>query len=430
VGHPSPETIQAFLAGGCGATTSTRVERHIDDCDASRRTLSSLVRGPASGSTTDVIPDAWCPVREGEVVANKYRVERQLGAGGMGTVLAAWHLQLNQRVALKFMLPALAADEQAVARFQREARAVARLLDLDALPDGTPFLVMEFLDGETLEARLARSGPLSTPEAVAYLRQILEALQEAHQLGIVHRDLKPANLFVARGADGVERVKVLDFGIAKSVHPDIEAGLQVTHARVMVGSPPHMAPEQFGGTQVDARTDVWALGVLLYQVLTKRLPFEGATVVELMVNVQSKPHAPLGPPVAPWLRALVDACMSKRPEHRPADAAALALLLREERSPPAPACWRRVAGLAAVAALLLCGALSWPVPRVEPTQAEVVHAKPPVAPAVVTLPTIEAPPRLEQTGPLLPAPRPARADAGPRPALAPPPPDDVFGERR
>src|SRR5579883_2351203 len=159
----------------------------------------------------------------GEVIAKKYRVERILGQGGMGVVVAATHIKLRQRVALKFLLPELAANAEAVSRFAREARAaasirgehVARILDVEELEDGTPYMVMEYLDGQDLAGAIA-SGPLSVDVAVGYVLQACEAISEAHCAGIVHRDLKPANLFITRRPDGTPLVKVLDFGISKS----------------------------------------------------------------------------------------------------------------------------------------------------------------------------------------------------------------------
>ena len=161
---------------------------------------------------------AEAPVREGEVIAGKYRVERVLGVGGMGVVVAATHLELEQRVALKFLLPDAAANADVAARFGREARAaarihsehVARVIDVGTLPTGAPYMVMEYMEGEDLERVLARSGPLPIDVATGYVLQACEAIAEAHALGIVHRDLKPANLFLAKRRSGGPIVKVLD----------------------------------------------------------------------------------------------------------------------------------------------------------------------------------------------------------------------------
>ena len=163
------------------------------------------------------------PVKEGDVLGGKFRVERVLGTGGMGVIVAAYHLQLEQHVALKFLLPEAAKEEGVVLRFAREARAaakiqsehVARVLDVGTLDTGAPYMVMEYLEGHDLDQLIKSRGPLPAPEAVGYLMQACEAVAEAHALGIVHRDLKPANIFVADRADGRKSVKVLDFGISK-----------------------------------------------------------------------------------------------------------------------------------------------------------------------------------------------------------------------
>src|SRR5262245_61121816 len=164
-------------------------------------------------------------VKPGDMVAGKYLVDRLLGVGGMGFVVAATHAQLDQRVAIKFLLPSVMAHRETVERFQREARAAAkiksehvvRVSDFGALPSGLPFIVMEFLEGRDLSDTLAVRGPLPIALAVDYLLEACEALAEAHAAGIIHRDLKPSNLFLARAADSTENVKVLDFGISKSI---------------------------------------------------------------------------------------------------------------------------------------------------------------------------------------------------------------------
>jgi serine/threonine-protein kinase len=220
----------------------------------------------------------------GEVIATKYRVERVLGAGGMGVVVAAHHLQLETRVAIKFLLPGTLKDADAVARFAREARAaakitnehVARVFDVGALETGAPYIVMEFLDGVDLATRLRSQGPLDIEEAVEFLLQICEALAEAHALGIVHRDLKPANLFCFRRPDGLPWIKILDFGISKTLHTEgFSAQAAFTQSAAIMGSPRYMSPEQMQSARnVDARSDIWALGIVLYELLAGRPPFK------------------------------------------------------------------------------------------------------------------------------------------------------------
>lgn len=347
--HLSPELLDAFLTGTSGAERATTIETHIDGCEECRVLLSNLVRSRRDGAIgeTQQVVGAWLPVAEGETIAGKYRVEKVLGSGGMGVVMAAWHLQLNQRVALKFMQPGLAADGQSAMRFQREARAAARLqtmhvgkvLDLDSLPSGTPFVVMEFLDGEGLDRRLAREKTIPVPAALEWVRQGLTALAEAHAAGIVHRDVKPGNLFLARRPDGTELVKVLDFGIAKSIDPEIEHGLSSTSSRLMLGSPPYMPPEQFTpGSAIDARADVWAMGVVLYQLVSGRLPFDSENLVDVMYAIRHKPHRPLieVAPFAPAaVIAIVDRCLTKDQSARFADALAMGKAIEAAQRPVA-----------------------------------------------------------------------------------------------
>src|SRR5580700_8244830 len=186
------------------------------------------------------------PVQEGEILDGKYRVDRVLGVGGMGIVVAATHVHLNTRVAIKFLLPAAMGNAQVIERFAREARAavqiqsehVARVTDVGSLPTGSPYMVMEYLEGGDLADTLAQSGPMPVAQAVGFVLQACEAIAEAHSLGIVHRDLKPANLFLARrtGRDAV--VKVLDFGISKTL--DTQSGMSLTGTSSIMGSPLYM----------------------------------------------------------------------------------------------------------------------------------------------------------------------------------------------
>jgi len=224
----------------------------------------------------------------GSVILGKYEITRVLGKGGMGLVVAARHRELDQLVALKFLLPAFAAERASCARFSREARTairikdehVARVYDVGTV-DGTPFLVMEYLTGEDLARVLRRRGPLPVAEAVDLLLQACEAVAEAHHLGIVHRDLKPANLFVTTKAGGAPLVKVLDFGISKSTVTAADDP-SATESAAVIGSPRYMSPEQLRSSKtVDARTDVWALGVILYEMLTGRAPFPGESIAEV-----------------------------------------------------------------------------------------------------------------------------------------------------
>jgi serine/threonine-protein kinase len=281
----------------------------------------------------------------GDVLAGKYRVERVIGKGGMGMVVAAMHLQLDKRVALKFLLPEVASNPTLVARFGREARAaskiesehVAKVLDVGALENGAPFIVMEYLEGGDLSQLVKSNGALPGQDAIDYVLQACEALAEAHVAGIVHRDLKPANLFLTRRADGSSCVKVLDFGISKVALAGGEQGMTQTSA--MMGSPNYMSPEQLRSARdVDARADIWALGVIMTELLTGEVAFKADTVPELYVSILSSPPIPLRsrrPEAPPGMEAIILRCLEKEPARRFANVAELAVALAEFAPPQA-----------------------------------------------------------------------------------------------
>jgi serine/threonine-protein kinase len=277
-------------------------------------------------------------VREGDLLAGKYRVERVIGVGGMGIVVAARHEQLDQLVAIKFVRDDALDNDEAVERFLREARSaarlrsehVARVLDVGRLETGAPYMVMEFLDGNDLGKALARDGPMAVDLAAALMLQACEAVAEAHAAGIVHRDLKPENLFLTRTVGGSPKLKVLDFGVSKALRLDDPQG-KLTKTRTMLGSPLYMAPEQMrSGRDIDQRIDVWALGVVLFELLTGRSPFEAETMPELCLKVVSEPPlslAVLRPVLPPGIVAVVEKCLEKDRDKRSADAAELARAL-------------------------------------------------------------------------------------------------------
>jgi serine/threonine-protein kinase len=319
------------------------------------------------------------PVRVGDVLAGKYRVERVLGVGGMGVVVAATHLALDEKVALKFLLPEIARDPANVARFLREARAaakirsehVARVTDVGTLDGGAPYLVMEYLDGEDLAARVARGGPLPVSQAVDCVLQACEALAEAHVLGIVHRDLKPANLFLSRRADGSPSVKVLDFGISKMTS-DVGPGAGLTKTSGMMGSPIYMSPEQLQSAKdVDARTDVWALGVILYELLTGTQPFTAESLPQLVVQIMTMPPSPLRalrPDVPSGLADAIDHALQKERAARLPDVVALAEAVAPFGGPRATDSSERVARVFDTKGLLAASRASTPsAPRAPST---------------------------------------------------------------
>jgi serine/threonine-protein kinase len=279
-------------------------------------------------------------ITRGEVLAGKYRVERVLGSGGMGVVVAARHVQLGVLVALKFMSKEALADKELTARFLREARAaarlrsehVARVADVGTLRSGAPYLVMEYLEGIDLSALLSKSGRQAIPNAVEFVVQACDALDEAHRAGIVHRDVRPSNLFLTTRPNGTPCIKVLDFGISKSEDfASLSTRLQATRPSAMLGSPFYMAPEQMRAARdVDLRADIWALGATLYELLTGRLPFEAESLADLILRVYSSEPAPPRNirPEIPWLlEQLVLGCLEKDPGDRFASARALGAAL-------------------------------------------------------------------------------------------------------
>lgn len=279
-------------------------------------------------------PQAESPVHPGQVVAGgKYRVDRVLGIGGMGVVVAATHLHLGQAVAIKFMLPAALKDKESVERFVLEARSaaqlrsehVARVLDVGTLETGAPYIVMEYLEGLTLDTFLEQGNTLSIGEAVEFTIQVCEAVAEAHARGIIHRDIKPTNLFLTKTADKRALVKVIDFGLSKTIGANSR---KITRDFTVMGTPTYMSPEQLRSTSdVDTRTDIWALGVVLYELLSAQVPFEAESIAEVCALVLGAPPRPIEearPDVPPQLAAVITRCLQKEPDARFATVAELA----------------------------------------------------------------------------------------------------------
>jgi eukaryotic-like serine/threonine-protein kinase len=271
---------------------------------------------------------------EGSTLAGRYRVGQTIGRGGMGVVVEATHLQLGTRVAIKVLRKEALEEPTMLERFLREARSAAqlrgehvcRVTDFGTTDDGIPFMVMEHLDGEDLKTIVDHGGPLDGTQTAGYILQACIGVAEAHALGIVHRDLKPGNLFLARGPDGRKSIKLLDFGIAKSTATTIDGSL--TSTTKAMGSPAYMSPEQLmASTTLDARSDVWSLGVTMFELLTEQRPFDGDTPYELALRIANDPAAPLPDTVSAELAKVVTRCLTKDREKRYQNVADLAAAL-------------------------------------------------------------------------------------------------------
>ena len=282
----------------------------------------------------------------GAMIGGKYLLGEVIGIGGMGVVLAGEHVELQQPVAVKLLLPRVALYPGARDRFVREARAAARIpgehavriLDVGTTEDGVAYMTMERLEGSDLSALLQQRGHLPATEAVDFVLQAVEGVAAAHAAGVVHRDLKPSNLFLAQRKGGRAIVKVLDFGISKTLTGSDGSALQtLTDPHAPIGSPQYMAPEQIiDGRSVDARADLWALGVILYELLSGQPPFNAASVSHLYVKILHEPQRPLGemrPDLPEGLVGVIAACLVKDPGLRVASCAELRGLLLPFASP-------------------------------------------------------------------------------------------------
>jgi serine/threonine-protein kinase len=313
----TPAKISSRLPSGASIAT--------DKTATPQPVLQSVTNPPVLALGVPSLEPVFAELKAGQQVG-EYVVERKLGEGGMAMVYAGVHPLIGKRVAIKVLSPSLASEPDIVRRFIDEARAVntighrhiVDIFSFQRLPDGRHYFVMELLDGQPLTKRLAdRKAPLEWREAIEICSQVCSAISAAHQRGIVHRDLKPDNLYLVRSPEG-DYVKVLDFGIAKLTGegPDIKR----TATGIPMGTPLYMSPEQTSGKGVDHRTDVYALGIMMYEIISGQPPFDSDNYVEILHAHLSKPPPPLPKncQVHPELEALVMRMMTKRPDERPA----------------------------------------------------------------------------------------------------------------
>jgi serine/threonine-protein kinase len=356
---PTDDTVALFLGGALAGTEEAAFRKHVDECAACRdllveagremyETLVTTRVAPVEAPGRNVPPrepegreapgqEPAAPIAVGDVIGDKYRIDAFVGAGGMGTVYRGIHLALNRVVAIKMMHPEMM-DREHSRRFAREARAAAsltsehavRIIDIDRTASGAPYIVMEHLEGRDLHEVLMSGGPLHWERAVRYVLEAADAIGEAHARGIIHRDLKPHNLFLTTA----DVVKVLDFGLAKTMPHSLARGDSAdTKTTGLVGSPQYMAPEQIRAERtIDARTDVYALGATLYQLLTGTAPFLGLNLFVLCARILDERPAPLSrvrKEVPKPIEAVVLRCLEKLPAARYGSIEDLSFALRD-----------------------------------------------------------------------------------------------------
>jgi serine/threonine protein kinase/ketosteroid isomerase-like protein len=273
------------------------------------------------------------------MIADKYRLDKLLGRGGMGAVYSGTHVDLDRPVAIKLLLPDFTADPEALERFRREARAAARLnhpnvadtYDYGSLPEGGAYIVMELIDGQTLRERMDEAGQLPFDEAIQIARQVTSGVEAAHRSDITHRDLKPSNIILTRDHDGRMLAKVVDFSVAK-LKEGTTSGTALTATGSLIGTPRYMAPEQCADNKTDARSDIYSLGVILYEMLAGRAPFEGPTTTAIAIKHIQTPPPPVEefrPDTPAALRELIEQSLAKSPSERPQTAQEFAARLDE-----------------------------------------------------------------------------------------------------
>lgn len=369
----------------------------------------------------------------GQEIDGRFTIRERLGGGGMGTVYRASQHSVGRDVAIKVISPRLGTDRATAKRFLREARLTSQLghanivsvVDFGQTEAGLLYFVMELLNGRTLGDLLQERSRLEPAVAVRIALQVCDALEIAHDAGVVHRDLKPSNIFVTDDRPGREQVKVLDFGVAKSLAD--EDGTTITHSGMMVGTPKYMAPDTMMGHSVDGRADLYSLGVILYRMVAGRAPFEADSAKAVVQMHARRAPAPLDSEVPEALRKVIDRLLKKDPEQRYASALELREALVGTSDPRRVLAVGRPAIRWAVAALLSLGLVAavlyaW---RSAPEPDEVRQEAAPVEPGVAAAPdnAAAAPPPAEQVRPVAPSPPVVNEnDAAPVQAPQPPPP--------
>ncbi len=368
--------------------------------------------------------ESWA---EGSVVRGKYRILSKIGQGGMGVVYKALHVVFDELRALKVMHPSLMSDESFVKRFRHEAVITRRLQhpnavrvdDIDEAEDGRPFIVMEYIEGRSLKSVIFEEGAMALPRVCSISKQVAAALEAAHQLGMIHRDIKPENI-VLLGMPPHEQAKVLDFGIAKikEAHLAEGSGMTLTGAGVVVGTPQYMSPEQAmgkRGDELDGRSDLYSLGVVMYQMLSGELPFRADTTMEMLIAHMQKPPMPLGLAhpnlkIPDAMSTFVMQLLEKNPARRPANARALIEELEQvEKAPPPMSVTRVSAPEKVYSPEAAARAVRESLERSGPWHAPPRSVEPPSPP----------PPPRSQPAPQPPAPERVAARAVPAPAPVP-----------